>query len=185
VVILPFREVEIIHKFEPQTGLKLENQVRPVTEDGPWFHRPLGEGIDLRMDKKALWAVERKTGKELWHIARFGFGEVATPAIIGDFLAITCDSELRVLKLSSGEVVWGISGIVSNPVVLGDKVYVIANDASIRVHDLKTGRKLGVLKLEPAVTDDSRYSYALVASEASQMVYAYYGDSQEIIAFGN
>ncbi len=58
----------------------------------------------------------------------------------------------------------------------------MAVDASIRAYDLGNGEEVGILQLEPPLTPDA--GYALTANLADKMIYVYYGDSEEIIAFG-
>jgi outer membrane protein assembly factor BamB len=180
---MPFRGQDIIYKFDPETGLKLEAQVNPLEEGAPFFYIPLGEDIDLRRGGKALWAIERGTGRTLWHIPIGDLDTVATPALANDLLVITSGSDLLVLGLYTGEVLWRAPEVLSNPVVLGSTVYVIAVDGSIRAYELSSGRAFGFLKVEPSVTLN-QYTYGMLANEIDGMIYAYYGDSQELIAFG-
>lgn len=180
---MPFRGQDIIYKFDPETGLKLDAQVNPLEEGAPFFYLPLGEDIDLRRGGKALWAIERGTGKTLWHIPLGSLDTVATPVVANDLLVITSGSNLLVLGLYTGEVLWRASEVVSNPVMLGSTVYVIAVDGNIRAYELTSGRAIGSLEVEPSVILN-QYTYAMLASEIDEMIYAYYGDSQELIAFG-
>lgn len=91
---------------------------------------------------------------------------------------------LLVLELESGQIRWQKSGFVSNAAVIGNTVYAIANNGSISAYDLISGQRLGEVEVKPSVTDTHLYSYALIANEKDQLLYAYYGDSEEILAFG-
>jgi outer membrane protein assembly factor BamB len=169
-----------VHKFDRETGVKLETQVLPA--ETPLIVVWLAE-IDLGRADNWLWAIDNTTNQVLWRVPRETLAHMNYPPVAAaGLLVMTDNSTLYISKLDIGEILWQQSEIVSNPVVLDNRVYAMAVDASIRAYDLGNGEEVGILQIEPPVTTDA--GYALTANLADKMIYAYYGDSEEIIAFG-
>ena len=176
----PARDGNIVRRFDPKTGEKLETEILPVNE---LFIQALLENIYLGSADKQLWAVERGTNEILWKLPRRWVDVKTPPVMVDDYLILTNDWVLLVLNPETGEVLWQQPDIESNPIVLDNVVYVIATDGSIRAYNLTDGQEVGRIQMAPPVTIASRYSYALNANPRDKMIYAYYGDSKEIIVF--
>jgi len=169
-----------VHKFDRETGVKLETQILPA--ERPLLVAWLAE-IDLGRADNWLWAMDSTTNRVLWRVPRETLAHMNYPPVaVAGLLVLTDNSTLSVSKLDTGEILWQQAEIVSNPVVLEELVYVMAVDGSIRAYDLHQGEEVGILQIEPPLTPEA--GSALAANLADKMIYAYYGDSQEIIAFG-
>ncbi len=175
---------DVIHTFDPKTGLKLDSQVYPAP-DG-YFLDILLEKVWLRMGQNELLATGWNSNNVLWRLRLGQWDKVRSPAVVDNFLVLTNGSvelDVLVVKLDTGEVLWAKPGFVSNPVVVKNTVYVIAKDASIRAYELTSGQELGSISIKPAQTN-SQYTYALASSKKDSSLYVHYGDTGELIAFG-
>ncbi len=176
------RNGNFIRTFNPENGIKLDTEKLP--EDSPYI-LALAGNVYLGTADGWLWAIDRANNKPLWHIPAPMRRIRPPPVVVNDLLVVANGSDLQVLKLWTGEILWQKQAYaLSNPVVWENVVYVIAEDASIRAHDLISGRELGRVEMSPAVTTPATDSYALTVNAGDGSIYAYYGDSEEIIAFG-
>lgn len=183
--VLSSWEAEITYKYDPQTGVRLDTWTHPVPEAEAHFLLPL-ETIDLWRQGRWLLATAKGSDQVLWRLA-IGSDRTTKPVLTDELLVFTrgvVEFDLLVLELESGQIRWQKSGFVSNAAVIGNTVYAIANNGSISAYDLISGQRLGEVEVKPSVTDTHLYSYALIANEKDQLLYAYYGDSEEILAFG-
>jgi len=172
---------DLIYKFDRLTGTKVETETLPA--ETPMVIASLAE-IDLGRDRYWLSAIDRKSQSVLWRVPR-GVPPNnldGLPVEVAGLLIMTDNSTLYISKLDTGEIIWQQPDIVSNPIVLDNLIYVIAADANIRAYDLHSGQVMGSLHLQPPVIIDQ--GYALTANSTEQTIYAYYGDGQEVIAFG-
>lgn len=177
----PASDKNLIYKFDPENGAKLDTETLPEQNPPVMF---LMDNIYLGKAAGRLWAVETTTNKVLWSVSS-GTGHIRVPPVmINDLLVVADWGDVLVLKLSTGELLWQkLAYTLSNVAVLNKTVYVVTEDASIRAHDLITGQEQGVLQMAPPTTMPNNHTYALTVNPKDQILYTYYGDSEEIIAF--
>jgi hypothetical protein len=182
----PPRPQQVIHKFDPASGVEIDKRIVPVAEGASYLCSAL-EQVDLLCDNTSLQVVDPSSNRALGHIPRDVYELIFAPVVTSDLLVMTIGRvtmKLLVLKLDTGEVLWQELGLVSNAVVIGNTVYAIATDGSARAYDLSNGHEIGRVELEPATTEAETFAYTLVADPARDMIYAYYEDSQELVALG-
>ena len=180
--------------------------------DGPklaWTARGLGEGhatpsvangriygMGLRGNDEAVWALNEKTGKELWstriaagtelQARQGGNGSRATPAVSGDRIyTLGVSGDLVCLNASDGKLVWQKSlvkdfggsvprwGYSESPLVDGDKV--IAAPGGDKSTVVALNKKDGSVAWQCAVPgNEAHYSSAIVASVAGKKQYIHF-----------
>jgi outer membrane protein assembly factor BamB len=184
---IPTRGQQVLHEFDRVSGVEIDKRIVPLAKGAPYLYLPL-EQVDLLRGNDSLVAIEVGSNKTLWRIPQDAYDSVLTPMVTNDLLVLTIgrlEMRLLILRLDTGEILWQKPGMVSNAVAMGDTVYAIATDGSIRAYELSNGREIGEVKMDPAATRTDRgFTYALVADPAHDMVYAYYGDSEDLIALG-
>jgi outer membrane protein assembly factor BamB len=86
------------------------------------------------------------------------------------------------VDVQSGRVEWYKQDIVSNFVILNDSLYALDANARLVRLDVGTGQETGYIQFTPPRTDPREESYWVAAD--GQMLFVYFGDSQELIALG-
>lgn len=159
------REVGLL-KTWPEGGPKLlwsakdlgEGHAAPSVAKGRIF------GMGLKGDKEAVWALDEKTGKEVWSMPiaggttlegrQGGYGSRATPTVDGTFVyALGVGGDLVCLDVATGKLVWKKNlvsdfggavprwGYSESPLVDGDNVIVTpgGSTATMVALNKKTG----------------------------------------------
>ena len=94
-----------------------------------------------------LYAVDKKTGKELWRMDHQVSWVISSPAIV-DNIVVTGTSDgrfVQAIDLNTGKEIWKhrTANIVwSSPVVQNNKVYIGSGEGILYCLDLKTGQRL-------------------------------------------
>jgi outer membrane protein assembly factor BamB len=181
-----------ILKVWPAEGPKLvwkgtslgEGHATPSVAGGKVF------GMGLRGEDEIVWALDEKTGKELWatKIAGLtelngrqgGFGSRATPSVDGDKLYVLgVGGELACLNVADGKIVWQKSfvkefggvvpqwGYSESPLVDGDKVIAAPGGAkSVVAFNKKDGSVAWVTEVPGS--NAAHYSSAITANVGGQ-----------------
>jgi outer membrane protein assembly factor BamB len=151
-------------------------------------------GMGLRDGAEIVWALDEKTGKEVWakkiadeirlNELQGGFGSRATPTVDGDRIyTLGVGGELLCLKTKDGEIVWRKNlvmdfggnvpawGYSESPLVDGDRVIVTpgSGTATIVALNKKTGDTLW--KSQVADGNGVSYSSAIAANYAGKRQY--------------
>ena len=138
-------------------------------------------GMGLRGADEVVWALDEKTGKEVWaakiapgitlDASQGGNGSRSTPTIDGDLLySLGVSGELVCLKTATGEIIWkknlvrdfggGVPtwGYSESPLVDGEKVVVTpgGGDATLVALNKKTGDMIW----KAAIPGGNRVAYA-------------------------
>ncbi len=140
----------------------------------------------LQSDDEQLILV--RDGNVVWK-ADLGGSPQKFPATYGDMFIVRFQEQhiptfrgLAGVELSTGNILWRRSGeFYSNFVIADDLLYVISKEAKILILDPQTGKTVGSAQLLPDNVDTLRPIATVAANE--NMLYVYFGDSQELIAF--
>jgi outer membrane protein assembly factor BamB len=142
--------------------------------------------VDYWGDGKKLWAIDRSSDRTLWQVQVNGW----TPdwPILSDSLIILSSHqlpgepvELYAVDVRTGAIVWQYAGrCLSNFVLTNNTIYAIREDTALVGIDSHTGREVAAMRFATTkAADDTRYWVAATINK----VFAYFGDSQELIAF--
>ncbi len=175
----PARDGNVIRQFDPETGENLAMEMLP--SQGPPVQALL-DNLYISETDVGLWAIERGTNKVLWHTPGIGINSDHPIVLIDDLLVLTYNYSLLVLNVDTGKIIWQQIRTTSNAVVLENIVYVMIND-DIKAYDLMDGHEIGVIQLDSRITYLRGGSHMLEVNPQDRMIYAYYADSEEIIAF--
>lgn len=179
---------DIIYKFDPKTGTKLGTMITPIELGQPRFDFAIAN-IDFRRSDQWLLAIDAKTSNVLWSMPFTNSGNYVLNLLIlvDDLVVMTLRTfgpgTLIVYEPTTSNVLWQTAGVITAPVVLNDIVYVMTVDGRIKAYELRSGSGIGVLIVNPQVTGHSNNGYNLTGDESRNLLFAYYGDSQELIAF--
>jgi outer membrane protein assembly factor BamB len=95
------------------------------------FNELASAGLNLFLvdDHSRIYAVDRRNGLELWSNSELANRGLTSPAIIGDYLVVgDFEGYLHFIDRTSGKLVGRIEidsdGLYSQPLVVGDKIYV-------------------------------------------------------------
>ena len=172
-------DTDIFSVYNAATGEWLERTESEVTEEGELLWRTAL--VDYRDNCRRLSAIDRAFGSVRW--------QIPDPHCV-QFWPDSADSvkvfsggwgDLFAADVVTGEVLWRYpKKCQSYAVVMGDIVYVIREDGILVGIDQKTGNEVGTLEFSPASKSDEVLTY--LAADGKRL-FAYFGDSQELIAF--
>lgn len=141
-----------------------------------------------------LLAVDRHTTEVGWQIELTGGCPEPWPLLIGSNLLVHTSADYRgsvtnrisglyLIDTTSGIINWrALEGeIISNPAVIDRTIYAIRRNGDIVGIDLDTGQEVGTIQFNISQTDPRQNAYWLAAN--GRQLFAYYGDSRELIAF--
>ncbi len=139
----------------------------------------------LQSDGEQLMLVRK--GENVWQTKLSGPPQ-KFPQIHNNMLIIRFENDRTVfdgvagLNLETGKVIWQRAGeFLSNFVITNDLLYVISKEAKILILDPQTGKTVGSTQILPDNINTFRPIAAVTATE--NMLYVYFEDSQELIAF--
>jgi outer membrane protein assembly factor BamB len=123
-----------------------------------------------------LWALQPRTGKQIWHLPLARMGVNASPLLTPDGRVFMSHSEENTFGNTMGTVVaidgkqsgdltgkelWRQFEIMagkSSPILVDDRLYVVDDFAKLYVFDAKTGEQLGMKKLGTASRSTPLYA---------------------------
>ena len=144
------------------------------------------QSTDFWSEAEKLWAVDRHTGRTLWQVSTNGW--IRHWPILTDSTVILSGAqlpgepvELYAVDIKTGAIVWRYAGrCMSNFVLTNNTIYAIREDTALVGIDLQTGREVGAIRFTTTQAEDN-IQYWVAAT--INRVFAYFGDSQELIAF--
>ncbi len=142
--------------------------------------------VDYWGDAEKLWAVDRSSGRTLWQ-AKIGGWSPHQPILTNSLIILSSNQfsgasfGLYAVDIRTGAIVWQYAGrCLSNFVLTNNTIYAIREDTAIVGIDLQTGKEVGAIRFATTrAADDTQYWVAATINR----VFAYFGDSQELIAF--
>ncbi len=175
-----------IYIFDPETGDLLDNYNAALNKDSEVMLQ-LDNGDVLQYDKKRLMLTRDK--EIIWQTDHRAFVLNRLPIVYNDLVIIRFEEVnatfrgLMGIDLNTGETIWRRSDeFSSNFVIIDDLLYVISKDARILVLDPDTGRTSGFAQFLPNSVINQKHRDTGIAVN-NNMMYAYFEDSQELIAF--
>jgi outer membrane protein assembly factor BamB len=174
---------QILRTYDASNGT-LKELSRTETTPTASFFRTLS--VDYWADSEKLWAIDRSSGRTQWQVKHSG----SSPhwPILTDSLIILSSNqfsgapvELYAVDVRTGALVWRYAGrCLSNFVLTNNTLYAIREDTALVGIDLQTGREQGAINFVTTKPEDNTQYWVAATTDK---VFAYFGDSQELIAF--
>lgn len=174
----------VVRTFDTQSGAlkNLEDESFPKNA-GLLFKT---NSIDYWTDRSSVWSVDRATKQELWNIPLDGPVQYQ-PVIFGDEFVFASGifSDVIAINKKTGKHIWKYAKkVVSNLALQSETIYAVREDAAITSINVYTGEEVGNIFISPSFTEDrNSRSIPYLVTATKDMVFVYYGDSKEIIAF--
>lgn len=145
------------------------------------------DGVKSRGGPTNLFGVDSHTGNVLWRSSVKGAVRGWPVFISPEETIISTGSLLQTISAinpTSGEVIWQSpeASVISNFVVMDNAVYSITPGAALIAQDTLTGRSIGRIQFGGGPLDATDANEDFVFADHS-MLFVYFGDSQELIAF--
>lgn len=176
--------IQVVDYYDVETGVLVDEDRIPTEPDRVLALRSsivdfwTGPGVVIsaspRNAHEDLWSVAGNEKLRLW------------PHLIGDQVAFSSGifPILEARDAISGSVAWTHNTpLVSNVDMSRPALYAIEQTASIVTIDALSGRSLELVRMAQQLTESETRSIGFWVSVTEQMILAYYGDSQELIAF--
>lgn len=167
---------QLIEKYKiPQIG---QNPFSLLRLDEQSWLQSNGTQMMLLKDSQIVWKTN------------LGGEPQKFPYLYDDVVIVRVEDERTVfaslagLDVKTGNVLWQREvEFYSNFALLSNQLFVVSKEADILVLDTQTGRTVGFADLLPNQVDTFHPTSAIAVNE--NMLYAYFADSQELIAFGS
>jgi outer membrane protein assembly factor BamB len=180
-----YEAIDLVYVFDTESG-ELVNKLRvPGIGQKPFTLLQLENKDWLQSDGKQI--ILTRNEEVIWRTNLAGPPQ-KFPQIYDDMLIVRFENDRTVfgglvgLDLTTGKLVWEHPGeFYSNFVIADNLLYVISKEAEILLLDPKTGQTVGVAELLPSSVDTFHPISAISVNES--MLYVYFTDSQELIAF--
>lgn len=178
------RTRRVIRIYDSQSGTLKSTEEETFSEDASFLLHT--DSIDYWTSRDFIRAVNHQTREEQWRITLdervwqqpilFGNEFIFASGIFSDVIAVNKNTGSQIWKYDKKTV--------SNLAVDSESVYAIREDAAIVAINVYTGRETGHINISPEFTEErGSRSIPFLITAARDMVFVYYGDSQEIIAF--
>lgn len=183
-VSLDGSEEQVVRIYDSQTGLLTDTQRSLITsKNSSLLLKTLN--YEYWTDTETLWAINTEGKGEQWRVMLDN--RVVYEPLFGDSIFIFASgifSDIVAIDNISGRQIWRYEDkIVSDLAMKDGIVYAIKADATIVAIDSKTGKVVGHINVAPQATETGSRSLAFLIAVYEDLLFAYYGDSQEIIAF--
>lgn len=177
-------EEQVVRKYDSRSGFLrgIDRNKTPQKNSSLLLKTP---DFEYWTDVKSLWSINKEVNQEQWKIKIDNRVEYK-PLLIDSKLIFASGifSDLICVDNISGHQVWKYGDkIVSDLVAMRGIIYAIKTDATIVGIDSTTGKEVGYIGIEPNVMETSSRSHAYLVAASEDMLFVYYGDSQELIAF--
>lgn len=176
------RREQIIRSYDLQTGI-LQNIDRiAIPHNDSLILRTTSN--DYWTNGTALWAINNETNQKQWLIEISNSLEYQ-PVLVESRLIFTSGIFSDVIGIDNltGNQAWKYEGkIVSNTAAATGIVYAVRADAAVIGINVLTGKEMGYIEIEPRATETDTRSLTYLVAATEDMIYVYYGDSQELIA---
>lgn len=144
------------------------------------------QSVDYWGDAEKLWAIDRSSGRTLWQ-AKIGGWSPHQPILTNSLIILSSNQfsgasfGLYAVDVRTGAIVWQYAGrCMSNFVLTNNTIYAIREDTALVGIDPQTGKEIGAMRFAATkAANDAQYRVAATINK----VFAYFGDSQELIAF--
>jgi outer membrane protein assembly factor BamB len=176
------QSLDVFSAYDPATGELLEQAKSEVTEEGRLLWRTTQ--VDYQQDcSRRLSAVDRASGNVIWQIAVRNCVKFWPDSADSVKVFSIATGELFAADVATGEVLWRYpKKCYLNSAVMGGIVYAVREDGTLVGINEKTGSEVGTIEFSPVGKSDSAIPTYWVATDGERL-FAYFGDSQELIAF--
>lgn len=177
-------DYSLMSVYNPSTGTLLQQEKVSA------FPLLTTAKVEYRGSCDQLSAINIPSKKVKWQTRLSGCPQ-HKPVLIDSSLLVATYSDYRsiaglhLISTVDGRVIWYAleDDLVSNFAIIDRTVYTIRRNGDIVGLDLDSGQEIGVIQFNTDQTDPSQNAYWLAANE--RQLFAYYGDSRELIAFGD
>jgi outer membrane protein assembly factor BamB/sugar lactone lactonase YvrE len=164
ILVVP-TDVGIAVAFDAATGRELWRFPTPSFTDTPVIAagKVFLAGLDLEGTRGALWAVDLRSGQELWHHTRPSQQTILAPAVDPAnriLYAGTVDGDVIALRVDDGTEVWThhLGAEIAAPPTKAGEVLYVASSGGISALDAATGQVFGTVPIDgipssPAIAD--------------------------------
>ena len=174
------KSLDVFSAYSTATGELLE-QAKIETTEARLLWRTAQ--VDYRDDCRHMSAVDRASGDVMWQIADRNCVSFWPDSADSVKVFSTATGDLFAADIVTGEVLWRYpKKCYLNSVVMGGIIYAIRADGILVGINQKTGSEVGTIEFSPVGKSDSAIPTYWVASDGKRL-FAYFGDSQELIAF--
>jgi len=180
----PGNTTQVVRVYDAQSGILESSDSYTIPQDASCLLKTTTN--DYWTDRSSIWVVNNQKREQKWSTMIDGPVQYQ-PLLTGNHLVVASGifSDVTAIDVNTGNQAWMYSKrIVSNLAMESGVIYAIREDAAVVAINLSNGKELGYITISPRFTEESgsRVKSYLVAA-ANDMVVAYYGDSQEMIAF--
>lgn len=144
-------------------------------------------GANYSTTPSGLICTDASTGQQRWKVATSGDVRRWPVFFQPDLMIFEAGwgtaSTLAAVNTTSGQILWQTPrDTASNFIIQGNEVYSIDINGVLAARDAVDGHEVGQIKFSgPQLDVDHAAQYWVAASDT--MLFAYFGDSQELIAF--
>lgn len=173
----------VIRKYDSKSGLLIDlNRININQKDASLLLKT--SVYEYWTNGEMLWVVNEDRS-EAWKVLIEN--RVTYQPLLADPILVFASgifSDVIAIDNLSGRQIWKYRNkIVSDLAAKSGVIYAIRTDAAIVAIDLATGEEIGYISIEPHVTETSTRSNAYLITVSEDMLFVYYSDSQELIAF--
>ena len=177
-------ETQVIYKLDTSNGKLLNTQEIQNLESELEFQSGnanywIGADADT-----TVFSTDKTTSQVRWKtkldtfittFKTFGQGTILTTAHM--------DDALYAIDMEDGHLKWQYSQqMVSNPVIVGEKVFVLISGEELTQLDLSTGKKMARARFSPQVGGGEENRNNLIAASGNLMV-VYFADSAQVVVY--
>jgi outer membrane protein assembly factor BamB len=181
ILVVP-TDVGIAVAFDAATGRELWRFPTPSFTDTPVIAagKVFLAGLDLEGTRGALWAVDLRSGQELWHHTRPSRQTILAPAVDPGnriLYAGTVDGDVIALRVDDGTEVWThyLGALIAAPPTKAGEVLYVATSGGISALDTATGHVFGTVPIDGIPSSPAIADGYLVAGTQSGTLYVLAG----------
>lgn len=174
---------KIIRIYNTQNG-KLEDSIEEVIPLNVSFVTKT-DFSEYWTDRSSIWMLNSQTNQQQWHTLIEGALQYE-PLLLNNIFVFASGifSDIVALDNLNGKQIWKYDKkTVSNLSINSNVIYAVREDAAIVAIDIFTGEEIGYVNMKPEFTEDKMRSLPFLIAVNNDMIFVYYGDSQELIAF--
>lgn len=181
------RREQVLRYYDIQNG-SMENTIRTrVLPDSRMVL--ISSYAEYWIDDDRLWATDKNSDTVLWQVAINGPVN-SWPIQIDSILVFSfyngIFSELWAVNATTGVLKWRYEEeTVSNFALYQGAIYAIRVDGALVGIDPRTGQEVGHVSFAPTETETGTRKTAYWVTASDDMIFVYFGDSKELIAFSS
>ena len=186
-ILYVYSTLDWIYILNAGDGQPISKFKIPQIGQHPFSLLHLGEQNWLQSDGTQMMLVE--DGEVIWKTDLSGQPQ-KFPYLYNDVAIVRVEDKWTVfarlvgVNIKTGKLLWQRDvEFYSNSIIFDSQIYVVSKEADILVLDPETGHTLGFADLLPDKVDTVHPTSAVAVNK--DMLYVYFADSGELIAFGH